>query len=83
MDRDRTDPTRPLTARERRVVDELRQLARHWPGSIMLVSMDGGLQVVDTAAFHAGNDANLNGAERQQACVLADIEGIPTDGGGW
>lgn len=59
------------------------KVAGHWPKSIMLVSMDGGLQVVDKSAFYAGNDANLNGAERQAACVLANIDDIPTDGGGW
>ena len=49
----------------------------------MLVSMDGGLQVVDKTSFFAGNDANLSGGGRQEARVLAHIQDIPTDGGGW
>jgi len=80
----KSDGPREMTVQERRVVFELRQVARHWPATIMLVSMDGGLQVVDKGAFHAGNDQrNLGAAERQALCVLADIDGIPNDGGGW
>ncbi len=49
----------------------------------MLVSMDGGLQVVRKDAYHAGFDANLGTVEHQDSCVLANIEGIGAAGGGW
>jgi hypothetical protein len=68
---------------ERAVILELQTLAPNWPPTVMLVSMDGGLSVVRTDAYRRGFDANLNGARRQATCVLANIDGIPNDGGGW
>lgn len=74
---------RELTAEEAPWVRSLQRLAKRCPPTLMLVSMDGRLEVVDKKAYHAGNDANLNMAERQDSCTLASIEGIENDGGGW
>lgn len=71
------------TARERAVILALQELARDWPSSLMLVSMDGGLQVVREDAYHAGFSASLGSAGHQDSCVLANIDGIGADGGGW
>jgi hypothetical protein len=69
---------------ERAVVIALQELAKDWPPTVMLVSMDGGLSVVRKDAYHALSvDDRASGAERQDACVLATIHGIPNDGGGW
>ena len=73
-----------LTTEERAAIAALRRLAKRWPASLTLVSMDGGLQVVRTDAYHAINGREfLPGPERQEACVVADIDGILNDGGGW
>lgn len=75
---------RDLTNAEVRAIAALEQLAKKWPPSLTLVSMDGGLQVVLTQEYHDGNGPEfLSGAERQELCVVTDIHGIPNDGGGW
>ena len=87
MDRPHADLTdlgeATCTWPERATIGALQRLAKHWPRTLMLVSMDGGIQVVRTGAYHAAHDAGGTGAERQQACVQADVDGIPNDGGGW
>ena len=78
------DRPRELTASEQNAIAALRRLAKRWPKTLTLVSMDGGLQVVDTAIYHAINGPETpDAATRQGMCVLADINGIPNDGGGW
>lgn len=75
---------RNLTDDERRAIAALERLAKRWPRSLTLVSMDGGLQVVLTKEYHDGNGQEfLPGNERQELCVVAHISGIPNDGGGW
>jgi hypothetical protein len=68
---------------ERAVILALQELAKDWPPSVMLVSMDGGLQVVRADTYRTGNDAGLSRVEHHDSCVLANIDGIPNDGGGW
>jgi hypothetical protein len=68
---------------ERAVILALQELAKDWPPTVMLVSMDGGLQVVRTDAFRAGHEESPSRIGQQDSCVLANIDGIPNDGGGW
>jgi hypothetical protein len=68
---------------EQAVILALQELARDWPESVTLVSMDGGLSVVRSDLYHRAYDTEPNGARRQEMCVLASIDGIPNDGGGW
>ena len=69
-----------ITDDERRAIEDLRRLARKWPPTLRLVSMDGNLSVV-----HADDPryALDNSIVARQECILADIHGIPNDGGGW
>lgn len=70
-----------LTYAEGRAIRDLHMLARRWPQTLKLVSMDGGLQVIRNGDPRFDIDYGT-GPERQQ-CVLADICGIPNDGGAW
>lgn len=70
-----------LTDPELRTIAELQRLARRWPRSLTLVSMDGALSVIRTGDPRFGFDSG-NGTERQQS-IIAHIEGIPNDGGAW
>lgn len=68
------------TNEERKAIAALEQLAKRWPQSLMLLSYDSGLSVIHTADFDAIADGT--GSERQDL-ILADIDGIPNDGGAW
>ena len=66
---------------EEQAIRSLQRLAKKWPQSLTLLSMGGTLSVVHT------DDDRWNGygngtLERQEA-VIADIYGIPNDGGDW
>lgn len=74
LDIDLTDP-------ELRAIGELQQLAKRWPKSLTLVSMDGGLAVIRTGDPRFDFDGG-NAMERQQS-IIAHVYGIPNDGGGW
>lgn len=68
-----------LTDPELAAIASLQRLAKRWPQSLKLVSMDGNLSVI------RADDPRMladYGPERQEA-VIADIDGIPNDGGGW
>lgn len=67
-----------LTDEERRVIASLQRLARHWPASLMLISMEGGLHVIRTGDPQYSPDAGV-----EQEAIIADIDGIPDDGGAW
>ena len=69
-----------LTREEARAITALQRLGRNWPRTLMLVSMDGGLSVVRTADPRYALENSI--AERQE-CILAHINGIRNDGGGW
>jgi hypothetical protein len=78
---DLENPDAALSGPELRAIGELQRLARRWPHSLTLVSMDGNLHVIRTGdpRYHSeGRD----GAQRQES-VIADIDGIPNDGGAW
>lgn len=70
-----------LTHEEHLAIEHLRRVAARWPQTLRLVSMDGGLSVVRNCDPRYDFDYG-HPAERQQA-ILANIEGIPNDGGGW
>jgi hypothetical protein len=55
------------------------EIATKWERTVM----DGGLQVVRTDAYHRGHDIGIDRTEHPATCVLANIDGIPNDGGGW
>ena len=69
-----------LTAKERRAIADLEQLAKRWPQTLTLLSYDGGLSVIHTADFDTVADGT---ASARQELILANIDGIPNDGGGW
>jgi len=68
-----------VTDAERKAIQAIKHLGRRWPQTIALLSMNGSLYVVHT------DDKRLDGdstADRGKA-VLAQIHGIPNDGGDW
>jgi hypothetical protein len=68
-----------ITPVEAAVIAALREVADVWPESLTLLSKDSGLCVVHTADYQAGRVEGAAGAD----FVIADIDGIPNDGGGW
>jgi hypothetical protein len=83
-DRPRADMTdygeESATDPERAAIGALQRLAKRWPRTLMLLSYDGGLSIIHTADLDAIADGY--GPERQDL-VLASINDIPNDGGGW
>jgi hypothetical protein len=69
----------PVTALEASVIAALQELASSWPGSLTLLSKDSGLCVVHSGDYQAGRVEGHEGP----GYVLAEISGIPNDGGGW
>lgn len=83
MDRPHADLTATapsLSDPELSAIAALQRLARRWPRSLTLVSYDGSLSVIRSADL--GAIADGNGPEREDL-ILANIDGIPNDGGGW
>jgi len=69
-----------LTDEERKAIATLQRLAKRWPRTLMLLSYDSSLSVIHTADL----DAIADGTDlARQDLILADIDGIPNDGGGW
>jgi hypothetical protein len=65
---------RDLTGEEQRAVASLERLARRWPQSLMLFSWSGRLVVVcNNQPFAEAGDPDDQ--------ILAQIDGIPNDGG--
>jgi hypothetical protein len=62
----------PLTGEERNAITALERLARRWPQSLMLFSWSGSLCVI------RNGDALL---DDPGSAVIAQIDGIPNDGG--
>lgn len=69
-----------LTDEERRAIAALERLAAQWPRTLTLLSYDGSLSVIHSADL--GVIADGTEASRQDL-VLAHIDRIPNDGGGW
>ena len=70
----------PMTKEERNAVDTLRRLAKRWPRSLMLASMDGPLIVYR----QADEDLVADWSTRDENSVDPDPERrIPNTGGGW
>lgn len=68
-----------LTGPERNAIAALQRLAKRWPRSLKLVSMDGALAVIRNGDPRYGASG---GVERQE-CIIAHVDGIPNDGGAW
>lgn len=68
-----------MSAEEWLAIRALRALARRWPATLTLISVDGGLHVIRTGDPRYGHE---HGSVRAEA-VIETIEGIPNDGGGW
>lgn len=69
------------TDEERAAIGALQRLAKRWPPSLKLISMDANLHVI-----HQDDTDRVSGfdsAPERQARILADIDGIPNDGGAW
>lgn len=60
---------RDMTGEEAAAVRSLRRLAKRWPRSLRLFAWNGSLRVMDSS-MAPGEDA-----------VVADVRGIPCDGG--
>jgi hypothetical protein len=71
-----------LTQEEALAIAALRRLALRWPQTLKVVSMGGSLSVVHTNDPRWGL-APEAGSQSRPGCVLADIDGIPNDGGDW
>lgn len=73
------DPFDVITAREAKAIASLKRLARAWPDSLRLISMDGALHIIhtDDPRFHD------EGFTERQESIIADISGIPNEGGAW
>jgi hypothetical protein len=70
-----------LTDEERATIASLQRLAKRWPKSLTLISMEGSLGVIRTADPRWADETKPS-FERQDA-IIADIDGIPNDGGAW
>ena len=68
------DDGSPITKDEAIAIGQLERLARQWPKTLRLVSMDGELYVIR-------NDDKPTHEHAEQ--TLTHIIGIPNDGGGW
>jgi hypothetical protein len=68
-----------LSDGERKAIAALQRLAKRWPQTLKLVSMDGGLHVIRNGDERYGTRF---GTDRQES-VIASIYGIPNDGGAW
>ncbi len=69
----------PVTIAELEAIGQLMRLARKWPKSLTLLSMDGTLCVM-----HSGDERfGAEGRTARHKVVLSTIEGIPNDGGAW
>jgi hypothetical protein len=68
-----------MTREEAIAIGQLQRLARHWPKTLKLVSMDGELHVIHSADERFHDPSNIVRIE----AILAHITGIPNDGGGW
>lgn len=69
-----------LTDEERRAIAALERLAKRWPRTLTLLSYDGSLSVIHSADLDVISDGTH--AARQDL-ILANIDGIPNDGGGF
>lgn len=69
-----------LTPEERNAIASLRRLAKRWPRTLTLASMDGSLVV-----YRTGDERfdDLDGGDRTDAVIADDFHGIPNTGGGW
>lgn len=68
------------TGDEQRAIEALERLARRWPRTLTLLSYDGSLSVVHTADRDTITDGN---SPRREDLIIANIDGIPNDGGAW
>lgn len=71
------DDTVGLTSTEAAAIRRLQRVAKTWPRSLTLASMDGALMVLRTGDY-LPPDGSVD-----DAAVVADVTGIPNTGGGW
>jgi len=69
-----------LTPNEQRAISALKRLAKRWPPSLWLFS-NGSLYVLKTD--ENGGKAHVRGGGIDPDYVVADIDGIASDGGDW
>lgn len=67
-----------LTDKERQAIASLERLAKDWPQSLMLLSRDSTLDVIRVSDYHGMFDLSR---EERAGIVLAQVTGIPNDGG--
>lgn len=68
----------PLTTEEEQAITDLQRLGDRWPRTLTLLCMDGGMHVIRT-----GDSRYSPQKGDGQEAILADIHGIPNDGGAW
>jgi hypothetical protein len=68
-----------FTSEELAAIRSLKRLARKWPKTLTLLSMDGCLYVIRTADLGTV-ETSPDGAPD---VPIVQIDGIPNDGGGW
>lgn len=66
-----------LTEDEARAITSLERLAKKWPRSLMLASMEGMLHVI------RNDDTRMDGYAINGDAVVSTIHGIPNTGGAW
>lgn len=66
-----------LNEDQARAVTSLQRLARSWPRSLMLASMEGELCVL------RNDESRMSGDGLNPDAVVATIKGIPNTGGAW
>jgi hypothetical protein len=72
------DAAHEIHVAEWAAIEALQRVAKRWPPTLTLLSIDGGLSVIHTADLDY--IIGSNDPERHDR-VLANIEGIPNDGG--
>jgi hypothetical protein len=68
-----------LTIPEAMAIENLKRLARAWPQTLKLISMDGQLSVIHEGDWRFGHFDRI----MRQETILAEIAGIPNEGGAW
>jgi hypothetical protein len=78
-DPDNEDLMRPLAPDEEKALKALKALAMKWPQTLQLLSMSGSMSVV----FARDSRMNEDDPVVRQESVIAEVYGIPNDGGDW
>lgn len=71
-----------LRPEERQAIRSLERLQQRWPPSLWLAAMDGSLYVMRKDA-NGERVVHAASGRIDQAGIVASIDGIEADGGGW